>query len=461
MTANDSSSVTWECPQCGRRVPRRLSECRCGYSQRQASSDADSKPSAAAEPTVIDARRTSHRLGWIAAGVMAVAFGALWFSTRRAPERPPPPVATRATPPPTATPSEHTPAPSSAAATPAPRVPEVSTPPPVSTPPVIQAAPELSLEEIVARALPAVVLIETPAGRGSGFFVSADTIVTNAHVVGAETVVTIRRAGGESSRASVQTVAPELDLAVLKMTTSLPAQPAIRLGTVSEVRPGQEVAAIGAPLGFQNSVTRGIVSSVRRLETVTLVQTDAAINPGNSGGPLLDRRGNAIGITTMGVRASQGLSFAVAADHAQALLSGQRSRSTSATPLSSLNAALQSDSGDARVKATSAYQQALAELARRADSLDDYWRRFKSTCYQGQVTGSFSREWFALWDPRALPGVVDPGCASAFSDIKRETNQIREQSAAAEEAARRADVYPGTRRDARRAYKLDFPGWDR
>jgi trypsin-like peptidase len=313
----------------------------------------------------------------------------------------------------------------------------------------------------VGRALPAVVLIETAAARGSGFFVTADTILTNAHVVGSETIVTIRTAGGETTKATVQVAAPEFDLAVLKATSPTPTQAIIHLAPVSDVRAGQDVAAIGAPLGFQNTVTRGIVSGMRRLETVTLIQTDAAVNPGNSGGPLLNRQGDAIGVATMGVREGQGLSFAVGADHAQALLEGRRLPRTTATPLSSLNQALRAEPTDPRIKGTEAYEQTMVQLARRADDLDDYWRRFKAVCYQGRITGSFAREWFALWDSRAMSGVVDPGCTSSYTDFKREADRFRVQSAAAEEAARRAGVYPGSRRDSRRTHKLDFPGWDR
>ena len=77
------------------------------------------------------------------------------------------------------------------------------------------------LEEVVGRALPAVVLIETPAGRGSGFFVKPDTIITNAHVVGTETSVTVRRFNGDQALARVVLVAQEFDLAVLKTTAPL------------------------------------------------------------------------------------------------------------------------------------------------------------------------------------------------------------------------------------------------
>jgi hypothetical protein len=310
--------------------------------------------------------------------------------------------------------------------------------------------------------MPAVVLVETPAGRGSGFFARPDTIITNAHVVGMETAVTIRRFNGDQASARVVLVAPEFDLAVLKTSGPHENQRSVQLGSVSRLRVGQEVVAIGSPLGvLQNSVTRGIVSGIRRLGAVTLIQTDAAINPGNSGGPLLDRHGDVIGITTMGVKATQGVSFAVAADHAQQLIDGQRSiPATDATPLSSLTTTLQSSAATSgadaiRQKGASAYEQTLGDLAGRADGLDEYWRRFKASCYDGTIAGAFEHEWFAMWEPKAMQGVVARGCGSSFADLKHLADQIRNEILTAEEAARQAGVYPGLRRDARRKYRLE------
>ena len=93
----------------------------------------------------------------------------------------------------------------------------------------------------------------------------------------------------------------------------------------------QEVIAIGNALGaFSNTVTRGIVSAIRKTDSVTLIQTDAAINPGNSGGPLLDRSGQVIGINSMSLvrTGPQGLGFAIAIDHAVQILNGQVASST-------------------------------------------------------------------------------------------------------------------------------------
>jgi Trypsin len=201
---------------------------------------------------------------------------------------------------------------------------------------------------------------------------------------------------------------------------------------------------------------------------LTLVQTDAAINPGNSGGPLLDRSGLVIGITTLGMRSSvaQGLSFAVAIEHAQALLAGKRSTERRGTPLTTLNEAMSgrpapSDGEAARDRSAKTYEQIIATLARRADALDERWRTFKRSCYNVRVVGVFDREWFAFWDTQAMQGMVLPGCGPAFSDLRRAADDLRDAVVAAGEAARQADVYPGTRRDVLRRYHLDYAGWDR
>ena len=461
MANPDPPAFSWVCPGCRRHVPHRLRECRCGQTRPKQPSAAQPKPGhAGSQPS----SPFSQWGGWVAAALIAVVgVGLFWTTTRRAPD----PVAPTGIGPP----RDSRPVPSAAPLPPAtvePATPsdargltEPLTRPPVTPPDRAPSRPaaDSSLEDVVARATPAVVLIETAGSRGSGFFVKPDTILTNAHVVGTETSVTIRRAGGDKISARVTAVALELDLAVLKTSTSLENQPVVQLGALARVRPGQEVVAIGSPLGLlQNSVTRGIVSAIRQLGAVTVIQTDAAINPGNSGGPLLDRQGDVIGITTMGVKAAQGLSFAVASDHAQDLLDGRRSMST-ATPLTSLNTTLQSagaaiGSDEIRQRGTASYEQALAQLARRADDLDEYWRRFKTSCYEGRIAGTFERDWFALWDPKAMQGTVAPGCGAAFAEAKRTGEQIRTEALAAEEAARRTGVYPGARRDVRQKYRL-------
>ena len=328
-------------------------------------------------------------------------------------------------------------------------------------------APE-ELEEVISRAMPALVRVETDLGFGSGFFITPDTMLTNVHVVGTNSSVTIRRPDGKTLTARVEISAPEFDIAVIRIGNPDPGQPTLTMRSGTRVRAGQEVIALGTPLGLQNTVTRGIVSAVRDVGGLTLVQTDAAINPGNSGGPLLDRTGQVIGIMTMAMRSSvaQGLGFAVAIEHAQALLAGKRSIDSKGTPLTTLNDAMSgrrtpSDVDAARDVSTKTYEQAVAALARRADALDARWKSFKGSCYEGRVAGAFDREWFAFWDPRAMQGAVSPGCGSAFGDIRRAADDIRDSVLAAGEAARQADVYPGTRRDILRRYRLDYAGWNR
>ncbi len=326
--------------------------------------------------------------------------------------------------------------------------------------------PELTLEDLISRSLPAVVRVETNEGLGTGFFISPDTILTNVHVVGTSSTVTIRRAGGATQTARVDTRAPELDIAIVHISNPNPDQPTLAMGSASRTRAGQEVIALGSPLGLQNTVTRGIVSAVREVGGLTLVQTDAAINPGNSGGPLLDRTGQVIGITSLGMRSAvaQGLSFAIAIEHAQGLLAGKPSSGAAgSTPLSTLNDALTdgkkpTDADQSRDRATKSYEQAIATLSQRADQLDARWRSFVRACYEGRIGGSFDRPWFALYDTRAMAGSVSPGCLDAFEDIRRVANEIRGAVGTLDEAARQADIFPGTRRDVLRKYRLDYGG---
>jgi S1-C subfamily serine protease len=340
--------------------------------------------------------------------------------------------------------------------------------PPAATDAPAAAPDSASLEDVISRAMPALVRVETSGGFGSGFFITPDTMLTNVHVVGSNSTVTIRRPDGTTMTARVDITAPELDIAVIRISHADPNQPTLPMGSGVQARAGQEVIALGTPLGLQNTVTRGIVSAVREVGGLTLVQTDAAINPGNSGGPLLDRAGRVIGITTLSMRSSvaQGLSFAIAIEHAQALLAGKRSPAQTGTPLSTLNEAMSgrrtpADPDAARDRSTKTYEQIIATLARRADALDERWRSFKRSCYEARVVGVFDREWFAVWDPRAMQGAVSPGCGPAFGDMRRAADDIRDAVLAASEAARQADVYPGTRRDVLRRSRLDYAGWDR
>ena len=175
-----------------------------------------------------------------------------------------------------------------------------------------ESAAMLSTEEIVTRSMPAVVTVVARDGFGSGFFVSSDTVITNAHVIDGNEVVTLLRGSSYSRTARVQSVSHEIDLAVLKLDIADFDQVVLALADPHDVTIGSDVVAIGSPRGLANTVTRGIVSAVREVNNVNMVQTDAAINPGNSGGPLLDRRGRVLGVNTMKLgRGTEGMAFAV------------------------------------------------------------------------------------------------------------------------------------------------------
>jgi S1-C subfamily serine protease len=469
MSEHVSAGFSWTCPACARRVPIKVTTCRCGH-EADAADLAPPPPPEEPVPETSPAPATHGTAMAVVASLFAVLVGGfVWIN--RAHSAPAPAVES-----PTAT---EAPAPSAVAATTAapsipdtaarvgdaPTMPASSPAPIVLSIPVMPAETGLALQDVISRAMPAVVRVETNGGFGTGFFVRSDTILTNVHVVNNTVSVTIRRADGTTAPARVETSAPELDIAVLRLDNAPASQATVTLGSGIRARVGEEVVALGSPLGLQNTVTRGIVSAVRKLNTVTLVQTDAAVNPGNSGGPLLDRSGAAIGIATMSMRSAvaQGLSFAVAIDHAVDLLAGKRQLGATGTPLSNLSQAMTGapSTDTARDEKTRAFEQAVAGVARRADALDNDWRRFRAGCYEGRVAGSFDREWFALFDARTMQGAVAPGCGSWFGEVRRAAFDIRDQVQAIDEAARQADVFPGVRRDIWRRYRLEYSGWDR
>ncbi|MCC2634102.1 MAG: peptidase [Ramlibacter sp.] len=154
-------------------------------------------------------------------------------------------------------------------------------------------------------------------GMGSGFIVGADgVILTNAHVVRDATEVMVKLTDRREFRAKVLGSDAKTDVAVLKIEASN--LPTVTLGSTDSLRAGEWVLAIGAPFGFENTVTAGVVSAKGRSlpddSSVPFIQTDVAVNPGNSGGPLFNARGEVIGINSQIYSQSggyQGVSFAI------------------------------------------------------------------------------------------------------------------------------------------------------
>jgi S1-C subfamily serine protease len=189
-----------------------------------------------------------------------------------------------------------------------------------------------AVADVVDTIGPAVVRVETGGrgrrgGVGSGVIISPDGLVlTNSHVVQGNRDIRLATADGLNLGARLLGEGADTDLALLRATShqNLPAAP---LGDSKRLHRGQLVVAIGNPLGFESTVTAGVISALgRSLRASTgrliedVIQTDAALNPGNSGGPLVSARGEVIGINTAVILGAQGICFAIASNTAKFVL---------------------------------------------------------------------------------------------------------------------------------------------
>jgi putative serine protease PepD len=208
------------------------------------------------------------------------------------------------------------------------RLSEGSEPAPAAALPRVAPAPSASLSGLsatAARVLPSVVSVAAGRGGGSGFVVDdRGHVLTNAHVVSGRDDVAVILNDGRRLAARVVGEDEDEDLAVLQVSVPGGLTPAT-LGRSGDLSVGDQVLAIGSPLGLSGTVTAGIVSALDREVRLgsarrTAVQTDASINPGNSGGPLVNARGEVVGVNTA-IAASRGggnigIGFAIPIDRA-------------------------------------------------------------------------------------------------------------------------------------------------
>jgi serine protease Do len=183
-----------------------------------------------------------------------------------------------------------------------------------------------SIEDCVARFSEAVVMVSTPAGLGSGFFINEDGyLITNYHVIEKETrlevTVFIKNSTGYEKKkfkhVRIEALNPFVDLALLKVE-DLDGMKTMYayLGSIDDIKVGEPVFAIGNPLGLERTTTSGIISTKSRaFEGLVYLQTNADINPGNSGGPLFNLAGEVVGVTNMGYIFFGGIGFAIPIDY--------------------------------------------------------------------------------------------------------------------------------------------------
>lgn len=191
--------------------------------------------------------------------------------------------------------------------------------------------PESTPQDLAKKYGEAVIMVSTPSGLGSGFIVSPDGYaVTNAHVIQGETklkATVYEQRGREFRRLVIEDVEivavnNHTDLALIKMKHPDGAPfPVVFVQGNEELAVGQDVFAIGSPLGLERTLSRGVIATTQRnFEGLTYIQTTAEINPGNSGGPLFNLSGEVIGVTNMGVPGGEGLGFAIPARYVRDFL---------------------------------------------------------------------------------------------------------------------------------------------
>ncbi len=243
------------------------------------------------------------------------------------------------------------------------------------------------LPELVRRIKPSAVAIETfdakgaTLSRGSGFFVSGDTVITNRHVIEKSSRVTVHLLNGKTYTAKgVLAIDGEGDLALLQV--DVPQDAAVPL-PIEKIAPqeGESIVVIGNPFGLEGSVSNGIVSAVREIPGYgKIIQITAPISPGSSGSPVVNMRGQVIGVATLQAAEGQSLNFAVPSERIAQLKSGDLQT------FSSLNTETQKNR---RAVAQSYYSQGLGILSR-----DEYAKAVGYFEKATEIDPNYAEAWY-------------------------------------------------------------------
>ncbi len=182
--------------------------------------------------------------------------------------------------------------------------------------------PSADMSDAIEQVRDSLLTVKSDGQIGAGFIVSAEgQALTSAHLVGEAKQISVTLRNDEEITATVAQTDEARDLALLEL--GVENLPAVRFAASAELKQGAKVAALGAPLGLESSVTEGIVSAVEReMGEKQYIQVDAALNEGNSGGPVIDQQGRVVGVATAVVKEAENVGFAIPSDEAVAFLQG-------------------------------------------------------------------------------------------------------------------------------------------
>jgi S1-C subfamily serine protease len=279
---------------------------------------------------------------------------------------------------------------------------------------VMSATPTLAPEDItsiVAKVEPAVVVVEVENGMGSGMIIDkSGYILTSNHIVENARTTTIILVDGGKFLGEVTGRDELRDLAIIKITVSGFSLPIVTLGNSDKLETGEEVIAIGYSLGLKGkaTVSKGIISAFRSGDSVNYIQTDAAINPGNSGGPLVNSKGEVVGIVTAKVvgEAVEGMGFAVAINDAKSFITEVRETEKAQSKIEAMELevlTLVNSERSARSIAPLAWDDTLHEIAREHSM--EMARRgelFHSSMYEPYAENCWGGEGSTFWGAKDI-----------------------------------------------------------